>query len=854
MKKFNFLFLGAAGLLLASCANEDLVNSNGNADGTANVTISLNAPQINSRAFSDGTTAQRLYYAIYDVTTLSTVTSPLTANDGSLSNTTTGEEFYLKKQKSFKLLTDHKYKFVFWAQSPNATAYTLNWTGGAGVTVDYDNLYCNDENIDAFYATLDLNITGDVQMDVDLYRPLAQINVGTNDITEAKALGREVKTSTMSVSNAWTKLDFITGAATEPTSSAVSFKEANIPAESETFPVDGYDYLAMAYVLVPKVEDKELITVSFDYTSEFEGQAENGTHTRTVTNVPVNRNYRTNIYGQILTSNAELIVEIVPDYLKPDKEPSALEMAAAIGGTVILQEDAVVEGGLTFVKDAIIDLNGNEIKTTGGIGDAITVKSGANLTLKNGTLPQNTNANGSSANIYVSSATPASVTLENMTITGNHPLFLNSSNSSNTITIKSGHYECTGTNGEAIYVQKGGKVIIEGGYFKNQGGTYGNFLLNIKDDYRKTLKDVREAIEVKGGIFVNYDPSDSSSENPTANFVADGYKVVVSKDGEDTLYTVVPEGTIEVNSENAATAFASGGNIILIEDVTVSVANFSESGEINLNDNKLTLSGNFSYDVKDGADIKFSNGEVDFSGLTGSNLNMQVHDGSSLTMEKITLTTKANGIVAQGTNANLKIVNSELKGDYMLISTNASVTNPPTPDYGQDANIYLESSKFSASTPLMNNVPANIYAKGCEFTGGIQGAFIRAGKATFENCSFITDNTMGSNPYRCKTWASGNTACISGVLIGNNVANSYKWNADVTFVGNNTINIKGVNANITPALHAACVQDYPASIKGISNLTIVYPDGVSMNEGYQQIEYSTSGIIVDGKSVEINCK
>ena len=51
---------------------------------------------------------------------------------------------------------------------------------------------------------------------------------------------------------------------------------------------------------------------------------------------------------------------------------------------------------------------------------------------------------------------------------------------------------------------------------------------------------------VKGGTFKNYDPSNSQTENPEDNFVAEGYKVVSEKqENGDTLYTVVPEETAE---------------------------------------------------------------------------------------------------------------------------------------------------------------------------------------------------------------------------------------------------------------------------------------------------------------------
>ncbi len=56
-----------------------------------------------------------------------------------------------------------------------------------------------------------------------------------------------------------------------------------------------------------------------------------------------------------------------------------------------------------------------------------------------------------------------------------------------------------------------------------------------------TYKNGTANIIVKGGTFVNFDPSNNLAEGEGTNFVADGYKVISEVHGEDTWYTVVPE-------------------------------------------------------------------------------------------------------------------------------------------------------------------------------------------------------------------------------------------------------------------------------------------------------------------------
>ena len=106
-----------------------------------------------------------------------------------------------------------------------------------------------------------------------------------------------------------------------------------------------------------------------------------------------------------------------------------------------------------------------------------------------------------------------------------------------TLTINGRYYYGGGT---AVQVQEG-TLIINGGTFACEpfGEPYGtNFLLNCVDS---AYKNGTAKIIVKGGTFINFDPSDSASENPNGNFVADGYKVISEVHGEDTWYTVVPE-------------------------------------------------------------------------------------------------------------------------------------------------------------------------------------------------------------------------------------------------------------------------------------------------------------------------
>ena len=106
------------------------------------------------------------------------------------------------------------------------------------------------------------------------------------------------------------------------------------------------------------------------------------------------------------------------------------------------------------------------------------------------------------------------------------------------LTITGGSYYGGGT---AVQVQEG-TLTITGGHFAVEafGEPYGyNFLLNCID---AAYKDGTANIIVKGGTFVNFDPSNNTAEGAGTNFVADGYKVVsASQTNGEVWYTVVPE-------------------------------------------------------------------------------------------------------------------------------------------------------------------------------------------------------------------------------------------------------------------------------------------------------------------------
>ena len=245
-----------------------------------------------SRAYSDGYTATQLQYAVYDA-----AGNILPDLQGSKTMENRGAKIDLK------LTTGNSYSVIFWAAAPNAP-YTVNFTNKT-MTVNYDGAVSNDESRDAFYKYHTFTVTGAQTETITLKRPFAQLNIGTNDYEASTSAGYTVKQSKVVIKNAYSTLNLATGDVANEVDATFDF--ANIPVDNDgVFPVTGYDYLAMNYVLVPA--DQELTEVTFSYTDGTTAKD------RTVGSVPVQRNYRTNIYGQLLTSDVDVNVEIKPGF------------------------------------------------------------------------------------------------------------------------------------------------------------------------------------------------------------------------------------------------------------------------------------------------------------------------------------------------------------------------------------------------------------------------------------------------------------------------------------------------------------------------------------------------------------
>ena len=302
MKKvlFSTVAMSALMLMATSCADDQTSDLKAGAESTVTITAQLPG-DMGTRAFADGLTAKHLQYAVYEAGQ----STPLKVFGDETTVVGEAEMVNLKKSVILKLTSGKSYDVIFWADATTDSPYTFN-PASQEVSVDYSKVNNNSDNCDAFFKKETITVSGNQSVDVKLTRPFAQVNIGTDDFDAAKASGLEV-TQTEVVAKAFATLNLATGEVSDEADRTFTMKAIPTASDGE-FPVaGGYKYLSMDYLLVGA--DKATVDVAFNY---------GGQQSRTFTNVPVQRNYRTNIYGSLLTNTADFNVVIVPGFNDPD--------------------------------------------------------------------------------------------------------------------------------------------------------------------------------------------------------------------------------------------------------------------------------------------------------------------------------------------------------------------------------------------------------------------------------------------------------------------------------------------------------------------------------------------------------
>ncbi len=429
-----------------------------------------------------------------------------------------------------------------------------------------------------------------------------------------------------------------------------------------------------------------------------------------------------NEYMDLTISGISITVYATQDTVENDSFNNQYDKNAAYKGTQEFTE------GTHTLSNGVVALNPNDIAVKASGSDT-------NVTITGGYYDGGNGGN----NICVYAMNGATVTIQG-----------------GTFTVGS---DANGA-GNSVVESNGGNIVIEGGFFYtnyNWRGFY--YVLNQKNDNPGT-------ITVKGGTFVNYDPS-KGDDNLGGSFVADGYSVVSEKHGDDTWYTVVKgTGVIPGTQEDLNNAITDSTN----KDITVVMPA----------DQTLTLDNGIANEGAKARNITFvGDGTQTVDVITeaisaeGGQLNYQ--RGSTFTFENVTVQAgegNFDGIVCD----ELVYRNCTIKGKLTLYGKatfiNCTFDNTMANQYSiwtwGGTDVTFEGCTFNTNGKAIllygqatAEKPTDLVVNNCTFNDRNSGT---AGKAAIE----------AGNDYNATYTLTVNNATVNGFAAGKNTG-SHLW-------------------------------------------------------------------------------
>ena len=431
---------------------------------------------------------------------------------------------------NLRLVAAQEYDFVFWADREGY--YTTTDLTAITRAKEYTG---NDDGFDAFFGALtDYTVNGTFAEEITLKRPFGQLNITTTDLADVPDANLRPTHVTVAFTAIPTTFDALTGTVDDATE-AVTYTAPVVNADGE---------LSVDYILA-NPEEASLA----DFTVTFLNGATTITTNDAFKSIPVRRNYRTNVSGNLLTKAGDFSVTVDPIFEEPAiNDYPELRAAFAEGGRVVLNEDVMLDAPLVLSGDKTvdIDLNGHDIINNVSVPDATAPQCGNTTVFEvNGGATLNIRGEGK---VHAISSEPnedgyriAVYAMGNSTVNIYGGDFMNDQD-----------YNNHNAQLDLIYADHQAVINIYGGRFESKcANSSGYWVLNLKDNSEAQ-------INVHGGTFVNFDPSNAMTEpapNRPYNFVVSTSTVVKVSDEPS------PNGTYEVVPADGELVFTEAGQL-----------------------------------------------------------------------------------------------------------------------------------------------------------------------------------------------------------------------------------------------------------------------------------------------------
>ena len=501
---FKTFAIAAMAVLAGACAKEQVASGDGE---TVEMTFNVDVPEtaITTKGLSDAAQVDELVFQVFLRGAKDQNKHYIYTPVPELTQTVPVVD--KKATVKVSLVKGQTYSFAFWAQTKGTGFYDTSDL--RAVKMNTAKVKANDPEMDAFYGYNDYKpVKVSYSEHITLLRALAQVNFGAKTLDRSDALKAKESSITLSkvpdTFHPFWKTSEGEGSITFANNVVISDEKLVIADKTDN---TEYDYLATAYVFANKeksilIDAAATITLSNGKTTEV-----------AVPNAPIQVNYRTNILGDLLNFDGVWNITIDEEFKGGDwiYDPVGSELKK--GSAVTLTEDysAFKSSGAVIPMNKVssLDLNGytfkNEKGTALDVRGSLTIN-GSGKVLCEGPVRE--------ANAAVFVQDGGKVVINDgyyYSKNGNSCIYVQAGKvTGNTITI----------GGEVKPLYYGGGIVeINGGVFEADAN---KFVLN-QNDYIEN----ESCFSVKGGIFVEFNPAEvNECHGKVTSFVADGYRAV----------------------------------------------------------------------------------------------------------------------------------------------------------------------------------------------------------------------------------------------------------------------------------------------------------------------------------------
>lgn len=346
----NLLLLATSIILLVftACQNDELVNGGDGSEVPVSFSVQVSGgnESVNTRAGGepqpgDGSKVNRCILEVYlnDVLYTRSIAK------------------VVGKAATFdiRLVTSQTYNFVFWADNvvDNSSDENIkldnhyNTANGLNNITMTGNYYgsSKDDTRDAFFVSKSMEVNKAFSLNVSLTRPFGQLNIKTTDINDIKSDALKPKGAQLVFAKIYKGFNAVTGEVQGEQTEQAYYATADV--------VDADGNLTLDYLFAPKDNSKDYpvnMTLSVH-------KADGSKITdKSLVNIPIRRNYKTNVTGNLMTVGGKFTVTVEPVFSTPDISHEIAEAKSVAEVTNLLKTHANV----VLTEEAINSVGSSE--------------------------------------------------------------------------------------------------------------------------------------------------------------------------------------------------------------------------------------------------------------------------------------------------------------------------------------------------------------------------------------------------------------------------------------------------------------------------------------------------------------